>query len=77
MELKKGLLNFLNEAISESMSCTVEGSFPRMLTNEEINYMNKKIQPYGFAVNCFRCETCEEYTEGNDLYHIERISLTH
>jgi len=72
MILEKGLQEFLNEAIGEKLVCTVEGRLSRMLSQEEINYINAKLRQRGYEVNCFRCDTCEEYSNGKEPFHIER-----
>lgn len=75
MTLTRSLQDFLNEAIEESPSCTVEGSFSRTLTKEEINYINEKLKNHGYSVNCFECETCNEYSDGKAPFHIERVLI--
>lgn len=75
MKLEIGLQKFLNKSIEESRACTVEGSFSRMLTVQEINYINGKLKRYGYLVKCFRCETCEEYSNGEEPFHIERAAI--
>lgn len=46
-----------------------------MITEEENNYINNELKPYGYAINCFSCDTCEEYSDGKNPYHIERVIL--
>lgn len=75
MELEKGLQRFLKDAIEEKAECTVEGSFPRLLTENEVTYLNEKLEEYNYLVNCFRCETCDAYSGGKEPFHIERVSI--
>lgn len=74
MKLEKGLANFLKEAIEEKSICTVEGSYHRMITEEETIYLNNELNPYGYSVNCFECETCSEYSNGTERFHLERVN---
>jgi hypothetical protein len=75
MVLEEGLQEFLKESIEEEKHCNVEGGFYRMLTQEETDYINAKLKKYGYSVYCHRCETCEEYSNGKDLFHIGRDTL--
>lgn len=73
MELEKGLHQFLQEATTENG--TVEGSFGRMLTEEEFRYINQVLHPFGYKVACFQCNTCAEYSNGEEPFHLERTIL--
>jgi len=75
MKLDSALQGFLDEAMSEKSNCTVEGSIKRIITEEEKSYINEKLKPLGFKVNCFDCETCAEYSEGTYPFHIERMTI--
>lgn len=75
MELEKGLHQFLQEATTENVACTVEGSFGRMLTEEEFRYINQVLHPFGCKVACFQCNTCAEYSNGEQPFHLERTIL--
>ncbi|PEN97887.1 hypothetical protein CN553_12685 [Bacillus cereus] len=75
MKLEKGLQDFLDEAINEKRTCTVEGSFSRKLTTEETNYINRKLKEHGYSLSHFRCETCEEHSKGTHPFHIERVEI--
>lgn len=75
MKLEKGLQNFLTECINEDEICTVEGSFSRMLTEDEIKYLNGKLLNYGYSIDCFKCDTCAEYSNGKSPFHIERVLI--
>lgn len=75
MKLDSALQGFLDEAISEKNICTVEGSIKRMITFEERCYIDEKLKPLGYAVSCFECETCAEYSNGTHPFHIERVEI--
>ena len=70
--LHEGLQEFLKNATEESSVVTVEISFYRELTAEETIYINEKLKPSGYFVECCYCETCKEYSEGKAPYHIDR-----
>lgn len=72
MELTKALQSFLTQAIEESSTCTIEGSFPRNLTDEEKAYLNEQLKPFGYFVGIFPCQTCADYTNGMEPFHLER-----
>lgn len=75
MELEKGLQRFLKDAIEEKAECSVEGSFPRGLTDDEVIFINEKLMEYGYSINWFKCETCDAYSGGKESFHIERVVL--
>lgn len=75
MKLDSALQGFLDESMNEKNTCTVEGSIKKMISEEEKNYINDKLRPFGYSVNCFECETCAEYSEGTQSFHIERVEI--
>lgn len=70
--LSEGLQNFLSECIQEGKYVTVEGSFPRMLTDEELSYINGELESIGQEVLVYECEVCREYSEGTHPFHMLR-----
>lgn len=73
MELEKTLQDFLNFALKTDPLYSCEASFYRELTNDELSYMNEKIAHQKYIFICFYCETCIEYSNGKEPYHIDRI----
>lgn len=79
MKLDSGIEGWLESAMREEVRdsiYTVEGSIKRMITDEERAYVDEKLKPLGFKVNCTYCETCAEYSEGTHPYHIERVNIS-
>lgn len=70
--LVEGLQNFLTECLEEDKYVTVEGSFPRMLTDEELETINNKLDSIGQEVMVYECEVCREYSEGTHPFHMLR-----
>lgn len=70
--LTEGLQNFLTECLQEGKYVTVEGSFPRMLTDEELTHINGQLESIGQEVVVYECEVCREYSEGTHPFHMLR-----
>lgn len=75
MMLEDSLQKYLDWCLEEKPFVTVEMSFHRDLTRKEILYMNEKLKPIGHYVVCFPCETCKEYSDGKDAFHIDRLHI--
>ncbi|MFS0905713.1 hypothetical protein AB3N02_21955 [Priestia aryabhattai] len=73
MKLEESLQKYLNQALESDPIYSCEMSFYRDLTKEELSYMNKQIEHQKYIFICFHCDTCIEYTNGKEPYHIDRI----
>ena len=75
MELEQELQDFLHAAIKETSDGSVERNFSRKLTQNEIQYINDKLNPHGYAVHYFYCRACHDYSNGKEPFHIERVAI--
>lgn len=73
--MSEGLQKFLSECEREPVYMTVECSFDRAVTVDELSLMNNRLKPLGYRVDTFECEVCRENTGGTHPYHLERASL--
>lgn len=75
MKLDNDLQQFLESALEEKPNVTVEISFHRLLTEAESAYLNDKLKPLGFFAGNQYCETCEELSDGERPFHIDKREL--
>lgn len=73
MELEERLKDYLQEATITNTIYSCEISFYRDLAKEELNYMNEQMKHTDSKIICFPCETCAEYSNGKEKYHIDRV----
>lgn len=74
MKLEESLQKYLDEATTINPIYSCEMSFYRDLTREELEYMRSEVKKAnGYTLICFHCDTCIEYTDGKEPYHIDRI----
>lgn len=73
MKLENILQEYLDWCLEEKSYITVETSFYRNLTEDELNYINEKLKPLGHYIVCFPCDTCKENTDGKDTFHLDRL----
>lgn len=75
MNLNEGLSKFLQECEREPVYMTVECSFDRAVTDDELSFMNSRLKPLGYRIYALECAVCRENSGGTHPYHLERDSL--
>ena len=75
MRLEESLQKYLNEALTTDNIYSCEMSFYREVTREELDYMNEQMKDKGVYIICFHCDTCIEYSDGKEPYHIDRLTF--
>ena len=73
MQLENPLQKYLDFALNTNPIYSCEMSFYRELSEEELEYMNKKIEHQKYVFICFHCDTCVENSNGKEPYHIDRV----
>lgn len=71
----EGLQNFLIDCEREPVYVTVECSFDRAITVDELSFMNNRLKPFGYRIDAFECAVCRENSGGTHPYHLERELL--
>ena len=73
--MEKALEEFLEEMLNTNPSIKCHMSFHRDLTEEESEKMNNALSRQGMKVVSVKRSDAFEVTEGENSYHLERVSV--